>query len=173
MQMNNSEKGRLHIHYSPNYSNSVGLVLKYFKDTHDSALSVQWNHLLSRKNTYHSQANLYSKVNLGVQDSGKNKTIGAIEIAGDWETRKIFSSFQIGALYRNDDWVVKQSARLGFAPYVAEYGSLHTWLMVKIESTDNDKPLTTAIARFFKGDVLVELGLTDKKNPEFNWVKRF
>jgi hypothetical protein len=63
---------------------------------------------------------------------------------------------------------------LGIAPYLGEYGDLHTWLMVKAKknSIDNDWSVYPML-KLFKGDFLVEIGYSKKTNVDAHLMYRF
>ena len=181
MQTNNWEKNRLHYHYTHDVNNSFGMVLEYEDDTNRQNLNGQWNHLFARSNTRTSQANLYLKSQLGIAKKGgryaPNTEVG---LAGDWETRKFFTSYAVTGRYANgiDDGSFHQKGRVGIAPYVAGYGELHTWLMLQLEHhpesfNDDEKVILTPLVRLFKGDYLVELGINNNGGPLLNWTARF
>jgi hypothetical protein len=68
------------------------------------------------------------------------------------------------------------AARAGVAPYVANFGALHTWIMVQVENNPKaDNPVTvTPLLRFFRGPLLVEIGYTlEDERALFNWTYRF
>ena len=49
--------------------------------------------------------------------------------------------------------------QIGFAPYIGEYNDLHTWIMLKTKKdTLNNIWETYPFVKFFKGDVLIEIG---------------
>lgn len=68
-----------------------------------------------------------------------------------------------------------QSARVGVAPYVGDYGDLHTWLMLEVEHNPeaDDKFTLTPLVRLFKDVHLVEAGMGDDGSVLFNWVIRY
>ncbi len=181
MQTNDWEKNRLHVHYSPNIKNSIGVVLEDELESDRFNISMQWNKLLYRKNTKTSQANLYLKTEAGVAFKGNDKEPNAsIGIAGDWETRRWFTSYEANARWADefDDGSFHQKARVGVAPYVADYGSLHTWIMLQVEhhpeELDKDFQLIyTPMVRLFKGDYLGEFGVSSNGDVMFNWIVRF
>jgi len=178
MQFNNFNVSRLHIHNSPNAFNSFGALIE---DSHQHGwiyTGVQWNHLLKRRNTKHSQANLYLKAQLGQLRAGATDTLApSIAIAGDWETRRYFTSY--AARYREASNLEQnkfiQHARIGIAPYLAEYGNWHTWLMLHVDHLpDNDNELTvTPMVRLFRGNYLFEFGVSNEKDAMFNWIMRY
>ena len=71
-----------------------------------------------------------------------------------------------------------QKARLGVAPYLAEYGEkIHTFLMAEFqhhpEEQSNRQFISAFIMRFFKGDFLTELGIDSNNKLIFSFIKRF
>ena len=64
--------------------------------------------------------------------------------------------------------------QLGVAPYLGEYGDLHTWLMVKTKKNSlNNKQITYPVIKFFKGNVLLELGYDNKTDWDIHLMYRF
>jgi hypothetical protein len=68
-----------------------------------------------------------------------------------------------------------QKSRIGFAPYIAGYGRLHTWLMYELNNMpENEAPIiSNFILRLFKSTNLLELGIDENKNTTLNFIKRF
>ena len=68
-----------------------------------------------------------------------------------------------------------QKARLGLAPYIANYGEIHTWLIYELNymSAGDNKAKSAAILRFFKSTNLLEAGLDEDKTILLNYIKRF
>lgn len=179
MQKNNHIETRVHTHFSPNAFNSVGMVYRNGHESDSEYVGVQWNHLLKRRNTRFSQANVYLRAGIGREEvSGDRSTLGSIGVAADWETRRWFTSYS--ATYEdgddNKDRVdFEQFARFGVAPYVAEYGNLHTWLMLQVHhrpAVDNEI-VVTPLVRLFHGNYLAEAGISDDGDALFNWIVRF
>ena len=181
MQMNNWEFSRLHTHYSPDVKNSIGVTVENFNDSDRYNLNLQWNYLFGRKNTKHSQANLYIKTRAGVAIAGDEKEPHAsMGIAGDWETRRYFVSYEAMGRYADElnNGSLHQKARVGIAPYVREYGNIHTWIMLQAEhhpeAIDQDNQIIfTPMIRMFKGDYLGEFGINTNGDAMFNWIVRF
>lgn len=174
------ELNRLHLHYSPTSSNSYGLSSEYLRQEERKNFNFQWNHLLLRKNTTISQANLYLKSETGfsVQHDHAEPNL-RLGLSGDWETRRYFVSYELSERYSGDydDGSFHQKARLGIAPYIAPYGSLHTWLMLQFEhhpeEISSSKFRVTPLVRLFKGDYLTEFGIDDEKKLLFNLIVRY
>lgn len=181
MQQNNWEHSRIHAHYSPNFYNSLGLVVEDFHEQDLYNVNVQWNYLLGRNNTQDSQANLYLRSQVGLAFlEGDQQFNSALGVAGDWETRRLFASYAANFRYTNqfDEGSFHQEARIGVAPYVAEYGGLHTWLMIQVEHHPSEfhaenEFVVTPLVRLFMGDYLAEFGVNSNGDFLFNWIVRF
>jgi len=62
----------------------------------------------------------------------------------------------------------------GIAPYIGEYGDLHTWLMLKSKkNTLTNEWQTYPVLKFFKGDFLIEFGYDSKINWDVHMMYRF
>ena len=169
----------LHVHYSPTATDSIGLYVEQNQEMDQTFTGLQYNRLVRRWNAPQSQGNLYLKLGAGAADpfGAGDADLGTFAgIATDWETRRVFVSYDVRARDFGPDESVSHAARLGVAPYVAEFGDLHTWAMVQVENTpEADNPVTvTPLLRLFKGPLLVEAGYTLEED-EFllNWTWRF
>ncbi|MEL6780829.1 MAG: hypothetical protein AAFO51_00525 [Pseudomonadota bacterium] len=179
MQRNSGDYSSLHLHYSPTFQDSVGL---YVEDNWTSDwryAGIQYNRLVKRWNRPGSQANIYFNASAGYADAdatGDGDLAGFVGGAADWETRRWFTSYQLRALNLGFDQDFRQAARIGVAPYIGDYGDLHTWLMVDVEhQPEADAPVTvTPLVRFFYGVQLVEIGYTPETERFLaNWIVRF
>lgn len=179
MQRNNGDRSALHIHYSPTAKDSIGLYVEKNWEDDITFTGLQYNRLVKRWNGRKSQANLYAKFGAGYADpfgAPEASLSGFTEFAADWETRRWFTEYRIRAADLADDKSVHHSARLGVAPYIGDYGDLHTWLMVQVENhPEGDKPITTTpLIRLFKGVQMAEIGYTiEQKEWLANWIIRF
>lgn len=169
----------LHLHYTPKISHSYGYRYEQWKNKNISSHLLQRNDLLKRWNRRDSQANLYLKTAVGVttlDDNDANyQPSGVIGVAGDWETRRYFTSFE--SRYTDprvvDDFF-RQTARIGIAPYLGDYGDLHTWIMFEVKHRpDLSKSINrTLIVRLFKGVQLFEIGINDTEELSLTYVLR-
>lgn len=181
MQQNDVDRHSLHVHYSPTARYSIGYRGEYWRDAKWQFHGGQVNYLLRRWNRPASQANIYLKSAAGIalSDEGAfdNEREAALiaGIAMDWEDRRFFTSYENRAYRAGDiDSFFMQKARIGIAPYIGDYGDLHTWLMVQIDHVpENDNPVSvTPLLRFFKGVQLAEFGVSDEGEVLFNWIIR-
>lgn len=179
MQMNNGDYSSLHIHYSPTAFDSVGLYTERNWADDIQFTGIQYNRLLKRWNGPSSQGNLYLKLAAGQADpfgSAGPELAGNASFAADWETRRWFTSFETRATDFPGNQSVSHSGRIGVAPYIGDYGDLHTWLMLQVDNQpDAAKPVTTTpLIRLFKGVQMVELGYTvETEELLANWIIRF
>lgn len=187
MQKNNWESSRLHVHYSPKKTYSVGSVIEYFHNSHHKDILAQLNYLVKRKNTPYTQANIYAKTSIGAKFTPqKQHLVYQASLDADWESRRYFSSFSTRFSYVNaiDAGSFHHHARIGIAPYVADYGNLHTWFMLQADFFpqslansfegiyQNNQLIISALCRFFKGIYLFEIGINENKDLLLNWIVR-
>lgn len=182
MQMNDLNRHSVHAHYSPSASYSLGYRGEYWRQKEWQFHGIQFNYLIKRLNTSKSQTNFYLKNASGLALSDYKNLESKIRpslfsgISLDWEDRQYYVSYENRLNYSPTiDNFFLQKARIGFAPYIGKYGDLHTWFMFQIEnmSKSKHKIIYTPMLRFFKGDYLVETGLSNNKNFMFNFIKRF
>ena len=170
MAFSDNMKNSLYYHYSPSYKYSIGIEDikdKYFKDDYSY---LRFTYLLNRKNTQISQRNLYFQS--GVSSKGYDEFFYGVH--GDWETRRLFVGFGIKETEKNMQDFSEQFYQVGVAPYLGDYGDLHTWIMLKIkENSLDNKRSTYPVLKFFKGNSLVEFGYNNKTEWDIHLMYRF
>lgn len=183
MQMNDVNVSSAHIHYSPTAKYSIGFKAEDWQEDDWQFYGIQLNNLLKRWNKKASQANIYLKTAIGVAYSdqvefaNEQEGAGFIALAADWEDRRFFASYENGYHYAGD--IAKffhQQARIGVAPYIGDYGDLHSWLMLQISHnpTLQDEELNiTPLVRVFKDVYLFETGMSLDGDFLFNTIIRF
>ena len=169
MYESNSMFTSYYYHYSPSYKYSIGLEYMDSKHFEKEYINLRTTYLVDRKNTKISQRNLYMTGGIS-SESTKNFHYG---IHGDWETRRIFTSFAyINKHTRTKDYT-ENELQLGIAPYKGEYNDLHTWLMIKAKKdTINNDWETYPFIKLFKGDFLIEIG-TKNSHWDIHYMVRF
>lgn len=182
MLNNDGDKNTAHLHYSPTAKTSVGYKFEYWRDDAFTINAIQMNNLLKRWNKKDSQANLYLKSGLGVAHSdnanfdSETEAAGFTGVAADWESRRYFISYENRYTEAGDiaDFYM-QSARVGVAPYIGDYGDLHTWLMLQVEHApeSDDKLTVTSLVRIFRDVHLLEAGMNNRGEILFNYVIRY
>ncbi|MEK6747309.1 MAG: hypothetical protein AABY33_09815 [Pseudomonadota bacterium] len=182
MQMNDSNMHSLEIDYSPTANYSVGYVAEYWRENDWQLHAVSLNNLIKRWNLPKSQANIYLKSAAGVAYSDFGELDGKIEpaaftgISADWEDRQFFTMYENHLVYAGDiNKSFMQKARVGIAPYIGDYGDLHTWLMLQVEHNPKkaDHFTVTPLVRLFKGETLVEAGVSEDGDVLFNFTMIF
>lgn len=169
MYKSNSMYSSYYYHYSPLYKYSMGL--EYINDRHfnDQYINLKTTYLLERKNTKMSQANLYLTGGISV----KSKNNHFYGIHGDWETRRLFTSFSVLNKHTDVKDYTENELIFGVAPYLGEYNDLHTWVMVKTKKNTIDNNWETyPFVKFFKGDSLFEIG-TKNSHWDIHYMLRF
>ncbi len=178
MQVNTGDGSAVHAHYSPTYQDSIGLYSErnWGEDWHFTGL--QYNRLLKRWNEQASQANVYVKGAVGQADAfgpGGTELAGFVGVSADWETRRWFTSYEARGYDLGFNKTVRHSARVGVAPYIGDYGDLHTWLMLQVDNQpEAETPTTlTGVVRFFYDVQLIEIGFTPETEKfMLNWIVR-
>ena len=177
MTMNDVDVNSAHIHYSPTAKTSIGWRHEYYRVEEANADYVQVNYLIKRWNKPAEQANLYLKSGVGVAyEDGNTEAAAFTGIAADWETRRYFVSYENRFLHADDiTKSAKHAARVGIAPYIGDYGDLHTWLMLQAnyDAGAQDNFSLTPLVRFFKGASLLEAGYNLDDGLMFNFIQRF
>ncbi len=172
MPMSDAMEQGIHINYSPSFKYSVGVLSEYMRDDEYSMHTFELNTLPWRLNNENSQANIYLKFGVGVAEDDKEAHPAMwTAFAADWEDRRYFTSYEARFINAVDiEQTAHQSARVGIAPYVAEFGSLHTWLMLQVDHhpSEQDNFEITPLVRFFKGPTLMEIGYGSNRNLLFN-----
>ena len=161
----------IYYHYSPTYKYSVGIENLEDKFFNKNKNYLRLTYLINRKNTDISQRNLYFQSGVLVDDADGF----FYGIHGDWETRRWFSGFgykdtknTFGQDYTD------QYIQLGVAPYVGDYGDLHTWIMIKTKKNSlTNTQSTYPELKFFKGPTLVKFGYSDITEWDLHLMYRF
>merc|ERR1712054_749594 len=155
-------------HYSPTSKISYGHMIQYWQSRE------YWINAFN--------ANYYLKGGLGTLNTSyeeynnKNELVSYGEFAFDWETRRYFTSYAANFMKSESvDSTFMQKTRLGFAPYIAGYGVLHTWLIYELHNMPeyDDALISNFVLRLFKSTNLLELGIDQNKNTTINFIKRF
>ena len=171
MSKSNASYDSLYYHYSPTYKYSVGIESVIDKRINKKYAYVRSTILINRMNTKLSQRNFYAQG--GISSNGFGHYFYGVH--GDWETRRLFSGFGIKKTvvhdFQND---FERFVLLGLAPYLGEYGDLHSWLMVKsMRNSAMDNWESYPWLRFFKGNILVEGGYGQDTKWDVHLMYRF
>ncbi|MGZ9097226.1 MAG: hypothetical protein ACXW30_02890 [Micavibrio sp.] len=178
MLHNNAEMNAAHLHYSPTARYSVGWMHEYMRGPDANMDAAQINWLVKRWNMPAAQANIYLKSGAGVTYDGDDiEPTAYTGIAADWENRRLFTSYENRFLYAGEiEKFAEHKARVGVAPYIADFGGIHTWLMLEAgyNAKRDNEFTTTPLVRVFTGPVLVEGGYNiQDKTALFNAMYRF
>ena len=182
MQRNEKNSHSFHVHYSPTAKYSIGYRTIYWRDGNRQFHGAQLNYLAKRHNSPSAQANFYLKAGLGVAyddlglPDGKAQPAAFTDIALDLENRRYFTSYENRVYYaRGINKFFSQKARMGVAPYIGDYGDIHTWLMLQISHNpgEKDEVSFTPFVRLFKSEYLGEMGISDEGEILFNLIIRF
>lgn len=177
MTMVDERSTELELNYTVTSKYALGVMSEYMRDGNWWKQSIHQYNLLKRWNMPDSQGNLYLMSGVGVAHDDDHSTVaGEVGIQADWEDRRIYTSYSnsfvnAGAIDRG----FEQKARVGIAPYIGEYGDLHTWLMLQVEHMpgESDEFTITPLVRLFKGSNLAEVGVSDRGSLFFHFMIYF
>ena len=167
MASTDKDRSSLAYLYSPTARFALGPMASFNRESDSMFAGLQANYLLKRWNNFDSQGNLYLLSALGVHglnDSANDGLGGYGGFEADWEDRRYYTSYEARYRFDGDESgeFFEHKARVGIAPYVAEAGFLHTWLMLQVEhEPERDDSFTaTPLVRVFQGSVLAEAGMS-------------
>ena len=170
MVFSDNMKNSIYYHYSPTYKYSLGIEITRDKYYEKEYSYFRFTSLLDRKNTQKSQRNLYFQS--GISSEGLQHHFYGIH--GDWETRRLFTGFGYRRVETDIQGYTDRFYQLGLAPYVGEYGDLHTWIMLKTKTNSARGGWSTyPVLKFFKGDFLMELGYSERTRWDAHLMYRF
>lgn len=170
MIYSNNMKNSVYYHYSPTYNYSFGLELLEDKVFDTSYAYLRATRLLNRRNTKNSQRNLYFRSGV----SSKQWASYFFGLQGDWETRRLFVGFKMDQVESDSTDYFDQAYQLGVAPYLGDFGDLHTWLMIKAKKNSVTSEWSVfPLLRLFKRDVMLELGYNNKTSWDAHLMYRF
>lgn len=155
MYKTNSMMSSYTFHYSPTYKYSIGA--EYVNDRYfnNHFINLRSTYLLDRHNTKISQRNIYLTGGI----STKTNQDFSYGIHGDWETRRLFSSFSLINKHTKEKDYTENEFQLGVAPYLGKYDDIHTWVMLKAKkNTINNNWEIYPFIKLFQGDFLIEVG---------------
>ena len=148
------------VHYTVDPRFSLGLRQQWTPDGEPARTQLVATRLLRRWNEPASQANIYARAALGVSEAAGRTGAADIEMMADWETRRWYVSAAAKGTRDGADSTGQMKARVGVAPYLGDFGDLHTWLMLEADWKPEraDPVLVRPLVRFFYDVHLVELG---------------
>lgn len=178
MQENDFTGNTLSFDYTitPNYAAAFYYKRERGEDDYQT-LGPQINTLIKRWNLPDGQGNIFNMTGAGITHEGNDNEFSAwTSFLMDYETRRVFISYEPKLMYAGDiDKSFSQRARVGVAPYLANYDDLNTWLMVQADHNPkkDDNFVVTPLVRFFYKTTLVEAGYSSNDEVMFNWNLQF
>ncbi len=178
MQEHDETGTTLYVDYTIDPKHAIGLYAKKENGGEQySTVTPELNYLIKRWNLPEGQGNIFNTSGVGVSRfEGENKFTAWTGFLADYETRRVFFSYEPRFMYVDDvEKSVWQRARIGFAPYEGNYDDLHTWLMLQVDNhpAKPDTIVVTPLVRLFYHTTLVETGVNNNGDVMFNWVLQF
>lgn len=179
MQENDETGHTLSVDYTFDPHFALGLYSKYEINQNDEfwMAGPQLNTLLKRWNLPEGQGNLFLMTGGGEARQGnRNEPAAWLTLLGDYETRRLFFSYESRFTYARDiEKSVWQRAYGGFAPYLADYEQLNTWLLLRVDHhpAKHDHFVVTPVIRFFYKTIWLEAGYSSNNHVMVNWIVQF
>jgi hypothetical protein len=136
MQENDETGYTLSIDYTFDPHFALGLYSKYEINQDEFWMAgPQLNTLVKRWNLPDGQGNIFTMTGVGMARQGSNNQPSAwAALLADYETRRWFLSYEPRLTYAgNIEKSFWQRAHAGFAPYLANYDELNTWLLIRVD----------------------------------------
>ncbi len=157
----------------------IGLHNEYNRDSDYQMHSLHIANRLWRGNYPDAQANLFLQSGVGYAraDGGNDESLaGYTGILADWENRRFYTEYSNRYVHAGSvDKAFSQQARVGVAPYIAESGALHTWLILQADHnpTGIDPFTVTPLVRLFQNTTMVEAGVRSDGEILFHVMQQF
>lgn len=137
----------------------------------------QLNYLVKRWNETDSQANIYVYGSYGAAHFlNETKNAGQVGIEVDAETRKHYISIEYEKMWTGiGPDMDRIKARLGVAPYEAEFTEVASWFMIQYQRHPFliKKEVVTPLMRLFYKSVLFEAGVSTDGDWMLNFMFHF
>jgi hypothetical protein len=178
MQENDETGYTLSIDYTFNPHFALGMYSKYEIGGNEFWMAgPQVNALIKRWNLPDGQGNIFSMTGAGMARQGGNTQPAAwAGLLADYETRRVFVSYEPRLMYAgNIEKSFWQRAYVGFAPYLANYDELNTWLLLRVDHhpAKDDHFVVTPVLRFFYKTIWLEVGYSSNNHVMVNWTMQF
>jgi len=178
MQENDETGHTLSLDYTFSPEHAIGFYAKQERGGNEfTTFGPQLNTLIKRWNLPDGQGNIFNMTGAGVSSlHGETHPSAWTGFLADYETRRIFFSYEPRLMYADTiETSFWERARVGVAPYIANYDDLHTWAMLQVDHhpMKDNTFVVTPLVRFFYHTTLVEAGYSSNHHCMFNWVLQF
>jgi hypothetical protein len=178
MQENDETGHTIALDYTFRPNNAFGLYVKEEENGKDILmLTPEINTLLKRWNLPDGQGNIFNMSGAGLaRYHDNNQPCLWTAFLADYESRRLFISYEPRFVWDGDiEKSFWQRARVGIAPYLANYNDLNTWLMFQVDHhpAKHDHFVATPLIRFFYKTYLFEVGYSSNQHIMVNWTVQF
>lgn len=174
MSLNNSQMTENTLVYSPEYW--LGTGVKHITNGDDEWTNAHLGLLLKRWNEFESQGNFYLFGGPGrLKTKSESEYFTKVGAQLDWESRRLYSYARYSGAYSKVKDLEQYEGRVGFAPYIAGFNDLNSWLMLQVQHVPErkDETMVTPMIRMFYKNVLWELGSSLKSDWMLNFMVRY
>ena len=175
----NDETGRtLSLDYTFTPTEAFGVYIKQEENGKEIFMfTPEINTLLKRWNLPDGQGNIFNMSGAGIANyRGNNQPSLWTAFLADYESRRWFISYEPRFVWDgNIEKSVWQRTRIGFAPHLANYNELNTWIMLQVDHhpAKHDHFVATPLIRFFYKTYLFEIGYGSNQHIMLNGQIQF
>jgi len=178
MQENDETGHTLSLDYTFTPTEAFGIYVKQEENGKDIFMfTPEINTLLKRWNLPDGQGNIFNMSGAGIATyRGNNQPSLWTAFLADYESRRWFLSYEPRFVWDgNIEKSAWQRARIGFAPYLANYNDLNTWIMFQVDHhpAKHDHFVATPLIRLFYKTYLFEVGYSSNQHIMLNWQIQF
>ena len=178
MQENDETGHTLSLDYTFTPTEAFGIYIKQEENGKEIFMfTPEINTLLKRWNLPDGQGNIFNMSGAGIATyHGNNQPSLWTAFLADYESRRWFFSYEPRFVWDgNIEKSVWQRARIGIAPYLANYNELNSWFMLQVDHhpAKHDHFVATPLVRFFYKTYLFEIGYSSDQHIMVNWQIQF
>lgn len=155
---------------------AVGVVSEFVDGPDSIFIGGQVTYLVKRVIGEKSQFNVIATGGVGHISGPVDGASGFLQLSGDYASRRLFTSYTIRAVFaEGTEAALRQTARLGVSPYLAQSNKLQPFIAIQVDRFDgpNDRWRATPFVRLIKGPAIGELGVNTDGGVMANFILLF
>ena len=171
----------LELVYSPKYWLGIGTVIERRPEAWEST-AIQIGYLAKRWNLPAAKGNIYFLSGPGYGSKFKadkpkvTDLLYRVGLQGDFETRRIytFAKYTEQRFFNTNDLINNRlELRIGYAPYLAGFSELNSWVILKTAFINNfEEIIYIPTVRLFYKNILIDLGVDLDGRSQLNFMVR-
>ncbi len=178
MQENDETGHTISLDYTFIPTNAFGFYIKQEENGKDILMvTPEFNTLLKRWNLPDGQGNIFNMTRRWSRALSRRQPAVSLDcVPGRLRIAPLVLLYEPRFVWDGDiEKSVWQRARIGIAPYLANYNDLNTWIMFQVDHhpAKHDHFVATPLIRFFYKTYLFEVGYSSNQHIMVNWQIQF